>query len=160
MYNMASIYEKQSTTFNCGATAIINARIHDKHYVSKLQRRTINNICNARKPHRDGFNGTKPHNLAKVIKRYWPCHKHVKGCYRVSRALSSNTYNKYIMLFAFRSIKNKIYYHYAFIYKLNDEYHFQNCNDWPTIHHWGIYRQYITIRKRYCGHTIPQLWCL
>jgi hypothetical protein len=110
-------FETQLASYTCGPIAILNALRLEGRPTGPAVHRQIMVACNPKPRHADGFKGTKPADIERVIRRWWP------DAIRVSVVAGPS-----ILLYQ-RTPRTQ---HYVFVHRVGNSYHVENEADTGT----------------------------
>ena len=116
-------FEAQTVSFTCGPIAIINALRFARKPVGPAVHRQIMVGCNPKFIHADGFKGTKPNDMERMIRRFWPTAERSTGLEACQRALALHT--ACILLYQ----RTPLLQHYIFVHSDKAGYHLENDAD-------------------------------
>lgn len=116
-----SVYEVQTDNYKCGPVAIINSLHLYNRSPGRSMRRYIISACNTQQTHTDGFHGTRPENMHKVIMNVWPTSERYTSVRDCVRAIRSPRRGVYIVLYSYLK-GEKQFYHYTVLHKGKDAY--------------------------------------
>ena len=123
LYNTGEhTFETQCGTYNCGPIAILNALHFEKRPAGPAVHRQIKVGCRPKARHADGFKGTKPDDIDRVIRWFWPAATRHTGAVACLAALKKGPV---ILLFQ-RSPRLQ---HYIFVHYDGVQYHLENEAD-------------------------------
>ena len=115
------IFESQNASYTCGPIAILNGLHFDHRPTGPAVHRQIMVACNPQVKHADdGFKGTKPADMDRVIRRFWPSAKKAIGpvaCLSVLHVAS-----RAILLYQ----RTPRLQHYIFVHRDEAGYHLEN----------------------------------
>jgi len=115
------IFETQLASYTCGPIAILNALHREGLPTGPAVHRQIMVACNPKARHADdGFKGTKPADMDRVIRRWWPNAICVSGAEACAVALRRSPTAILLYQRAPRSL------HYVFVHRDSHVYHVEN----------------------------------
>jgi hypothetical protein len=156
------VYEVQTDNYKCGPVAIINSLHLCNKNVGRSMRRYIVSACNTQQVHSDGFHGTRPENMNKVIMNIWYGSKRYEGIRDCIRAIKSSSHSKYIVLYSYFA-NNLQYFHYTVLFRPT------KCKKFYTLNDGSDYEQKWTISTFVNEHLAiegtvpiiyPQVWSI
>jgi len=120
-------FESQSAAYTCGPIAIINALHYEGKPTGPAVHRQIMVACRPKPKHADGFKGTKPADMDRVIRSWWPAATSVHGSIDCLKAIKRS---KAAILLYQRTPRNQ---HYIFIHRDAATYHLENEGDSVSV---------------------------
>jgi hypothetical protein len=116
------VFETQTASYTCGPIAILNALRYDGRPTGPAVHRQIMVACNPQQKHTDdGFKGTKPAYMDRVIRHLWPTVVPVaigpEACQKTLRRCTAA-----ILLYQ-RTPRNQ---HYVFVHRKGAVYQLEN----------------------------------
>jgi hypothetical protein len=86
------VFEMQTASYTCGPIAILNALHYEGRPTGPAVHRQIMVACNPKARHADdGFKGTKPADMDRVIRHWWPVAARAQGADACLTALRHST---------------------------------------------------------------------
>lgn len=119
-------FETQRSSYTCGPIAIINSLHFMKKPAGPAVHRQIMVGCRPKPKHADGFKGTKPADMDRVIRHFWPDAIRSEGAEACLHALKTTAS---ILLFQ-RSPRLQ---HYIFVHYDEGTYYLENEADFGTV---------------------------
>lgn len=164
--NTGTFYEVQLDSYKCGPIALFNAFHYFGRELGPALRRTLMSSCGTKPLHQNGFRGTIPEKMDKVISLYFSKNlRYFTGVEKCTRAISNKQYTAFIILFAGITSKGERFYHYIFAYKKENIIISQNDGDIREISektsefiktHFSIYEN----EQNDNTYVYPQVWVL
>ena len=116
------MFETQTASYTCGPIAIINALRYEGRPTGPAVHRQIMVACNPQVKHADdGFKGTKPTDMDRVIRHWWPAATRAAiGSEACMKALRCGT--AFILLYQ-RTPRTQ---HYVFVHRKGSTYQLEN----------------------------------
>ena len=160
-------YEVQTDEYKCGPVAIINALLYLEKDPGAALRRSIITQCKTALLHSDGFKGTKPADIGRVIQKVIPSPriKHFTGIRSAIGAFKNRAFSAYIVLYSGKYQDDKQFYHYNFTIKIkagrSPLFLSQNDGSQKELE-WAL-DTYITEHFSIEGNTpieYPQVWAI
>ena len=136
-------FETQTVSFTCGPIAILNALRFHKRPTGPAVHRQIMVGCHPKIIHEDGFKGTKPDDLERML---WPSVQRFTGAEACQKALASNT--ACILLYQ----RTPRLQHYIFVHRDASGYHLENESDEGSVRVTDML-PYLTSNK-----SVPIVW--
>ena len=122
------VFETQTASYTCGPIAIINALRYEGRPTGPAVHRQIMVACNPQPKHADdGFKGTKPTDMDRVIRYWWPAASVVAGPEACLKALRRCT--AAILLYQ----RTPLTQHYVFVHRKGHQYQVENDADTGSI---------------------------
>jgi len=118
-------FETQLSSYTCGPIAVLNALRLEGRPTGPAVHRQIMVACNPKPRHADGFKGTKPADMDRVIRRWWPNATRVSGTEACLAALRGPA----ILLYQ----RTPHTQHYVFVHTVGDSYHVENEADTGAV---------------------------
>ena len=120
-------FEAQSGTYNCGPIAILNALHFEKRPTGPAIHRQIAVGCRPKARHADGFKGTKPEDMDRIVRLFWTKPTRHTGAAACLAALKKGS--PAILLFQ-RSPRLQ---HYICVHYDGTHFHLENEADNETV---------------------------
>ena len=116
------VFETQTASYTCGPIAILNALRYEGRPTGPAVHRQIMVACNPQVKHADdGFKGTKPTDMDRVIRHWWPAAVPAAvGPEACQKALKRGT--KFILLYQ----RTPHTQHYVFVHRKGPLYQIEN----------------------------------
>jgi hypothetical protein len=115
------VFETQTASYTCGPIAILNALRYEGRPTGPAVHRQIMVACNPQPKHADdGFKGTKPTDMDRVIHHWWPTAVTAVGPEACQKALRRS--NAAILLYQ----RTALTQHYVFVHRKGSVYQLEN----------------------------------
>lgn len=122
------VFETQTASYTCGPIAILNALRYEGRPTGPAVHRQIMVACNPQPTHADGFKGTKPTDMDRVLRHVWPAAAPTAvgsdACIKALRRSKSA-----ILLYQ----RTPQIQHYVFVHRKGSAYQVENESDTGSI---------------------------